>query len=206
MFGINTLSDYPIAMIMNEYVSYDVYFKLSEECRTIKLNGSSDIHFDIQQRNNKNKLVGFTMHIDESNEDKAKLMASQKANVLCSLFTVKYRKFTHPILIGLNKYRADGSQTVQRIFSSGYARIRELDIDLTDNEVEKILTEETLTGLSYHTSIGIRAYFENNPAESIRSFYQVIENSPVPIPKHLKKYKSLRNALSHFGPLCHIQY
>jgi hypothetical protein len=105
--GIKPLSGYPITMIMNEYVSYDVHFKLSQECRTIKLNGSSDTHFDIQQRNNKNKLVRFTMHIDESNEDKAKLIASQKANVLCSLFTVKYGKFTHPILIELNKYRAE---------------------------------------------------------------------------------------------------
>lgn len=96
-----------------EYVSYDVHFKLTEACRIIKLNASSDVTFDILHKNKKNNLVGFTIHVDEKDEDKAKLLASQKANALCSLFTVKYGKFT--ALCGENEVGVGGGYVMTGI-------------------------------------------------------------------------------------------
>ena len=57
-----------------------------------------------------------------------------------------------------------------------------------------------MTKIYHHIAKGIESYYQSEHAESIRQFYQVVEHLPSKFPT-LEKYKPLRHALSHFGPV-----
>ena len=60
--------------------------------------------------------------------------------------------------------------------------------------------DATMTKIYHHIAKGIESYYQSEHAESIRQFDQVVEHLPSKFPT-LEKYKPLRHALSHFGPV-----
>ena len=184
----------------NNTFNYDIYFKIFPACEIIKLIDSDEIKFNIEHKDNKNKLVGFHVLVTNKNEEESRLIALQKALQLCNLMSIKYRLYIKPILHGLNKIKKDGKREVIAEFKSSWAYVKELDFDINDKDIINLLQDETMTKIYHHIAKGIESYHENDHAESIRQFYQIVENFPNNFP-NLKKYKPLRHALSHFGNL-----
>ena len=180
--------------------NYEVHFKISPECEIIKMGNSDEIRFEIGKKGEKNYLFRFHVLLINADKEEARLIALQKALQLCNLMSVKYRFYIKPILTGISKIKKDNTREVLAEKKSSWARVKELNFDMKDKEIINLLHDATMTKIYHHIAKGIESYYQNDHAESIRHFYQVVEHFPSKFPA-LKKYRPLRHVLSHFGNL-----
>jgi hypothetical protein len=138
--------------------------------------------------------------LTNADKEESRLIALQKALQLCNLMSIKHRLFIKPILTGISKIKKDGTREVLAEKTSSWTRVKELNFDMKDKEIINLLHDATMTKIHHHIAKGIESYYQSDHAESIRQFYQVVEHLPSKFPT-LKKYRPLRHALSHFGPV-----
>ena len=144
---------------------------MTEECEVKTLVNSPDVNFDIQYIGTKKKLVGLTIHVKEPDETEAMCIASEKADLLYNLITVKYRKGVNGFVSGIDSMLSNGSKLVTAEYSSAWADIRTLDFDLNDPQIQKILNDDFHKRLYHQASVVIRSYFMGNFADSVRAFW-----------------------------------
>jgi hypothetical protein len=75
---------------------------------------------------------------------------------------------------------------------------RRTQFDSNDRTVQRILNDKDRNILYEHVSRALKAADDEDPVTIIRELYHVIEKNK---PSHLDKFESLRDVLSHRGPL-----
>ena len=172
--------------IQNKIFNYEVHFTISPECEIIKLGNSNEIRFEIGKIGKKNYLFRFHVLVTNAGKEESRLIALQKALQLCNLMSVKHRFFIKPILTGISKIKKDGTREVLVEKPSSWANVKELNFDMKDKEIIKLLHDATMRKIYHHIAKGIESYYRSDHAESIRQFYQVVEHPRTKFPT-LKK-------------------
>jgi len=165
----------------------------------VNLRDSKDIAFHITTIENKKFLTGFSVDVKDSTEAVARNIANEKAARLSNIISVKSGRYVFETLSGFDAIRKGGPVFISSLLTINSAIKKELDLDLNDKRISSILGRNTKTALLYDfVSRGIKAAEDQDPVTMIREFHKVIEETKL---SSEKKYRSLRNMVSHRGPL-----
>lgn len=169
-----------------------MYFELTEpvDIPGLKENGADiKLQFDTTD---KDKLIAFLIWVSGPDlQDNT--VAYQKAYRLTNLLTLKAGKF----VFHKRPREFVNGRLGQVLKSIGQTSIKNtlVNLNISDNGILSLLDNDSRVNQQLaHFSNGIKAIDELNFSEAVKEFYHVIEYET---PQHLKKYKSLRNGLSH---------
>jgi hypothetical protein len=169
------------------------HFSLTEQCQIKNLENSQEVEFIIENKGNKRFLTGFLINTKDPSEDVATFNATRKAINLSNFIGVRYWHYVRPILEGFSD-----NQTITKYSKHGWLHINDLNFDSNDRAVVNILNDIEKNILYEHVSRALKAADDEDPVTIIRELYHVVEkNTPI----HLNKFRSLRDVLSHKGPI-----
>ena len=173
-------------------VTVGLYFELTESVSVSGLkNNSSTIELDFES--NSNMLKGFRITVPNF----------QNKSVIKKAYQLAYR-FTNLISLrtGMYIFHKRAKQIINNVITDNIVSFgmdtiltKLVNLDMENSEMKCLLEMDSKENQQLaHFSNGLRSLKDGNYADSIKEFYQVIENE---IPLHLKKYKYLRHGVSH---------
>jgi len=162
------------------------------------LGNSQEIEFITEKKGGKKFLTGFLLTIKDTTESVAMFNAKQKATNLSNFISVRYWYYVRPIFEGFSRHNKDGTITIIKYSKHGWRNINDLNFDSNDIIVQGILNDTERNILYEHVSRALKAADDEDPVTIIRESYHVIEKNR---PGHLNKFESLRDVLSHKGPI-----
>jgi len=182
-----------------KYQGYRFNFELSTQLSANLLVNSDDIKFCLEVRKAKKNVTGFSVLVRNMRRDPALYYAMQKAITLINFINVKCATNVLPIYRGYNAIMKNRekprSESIHR-----WMHIRDLNLDLNDKRISSLLNNQEHALLYNYASRGIQSYYNQDPVGMIRDFYQIIEKKNwKQLPSDLKKFKWLRDVLSHKG-------
>lgn len=178
---------------------WKVEYTLSEPCGITKLQDSPSIELrtECDVKSKSERIIGFSIKVNgEYDKDEALKKANHQAKRLVDIITFKREKRVTHYLAGLMEKIEDDSWKTCKIGTAVYHRLKNIELDLTDNAiVQMIEKDKEINNRLHHASIAIGAEELQLFVTMFTELFQVIEDERT-LPGYYK-YEALRNALSH---------
>lgn len=180
---------------MSKVQNWKFHFKLSDNCFYSQIFNSEDIELELNNIENREKIVGFWISVKNSPKNEAIAKAKTFARRLTNIIAAKHGTYLDSWLYSYSETLPDGTvQSNLSIRISG-TPVRSIELNLNDENISSLIYTDSIINQQL-TDINriYKAYHGEDYITVIRDFDRLYEYN---WPSGYEKYRHLRNSLSH---------
>ena len=180
---------------------WEMHFTLSEkiDCED-ELSTRNDVEFETTLGKSEQKsITGFTIKVNNVLKIQAEEVSREKAHRLTDFLSTTSGTASIPHLDGTRVKKPTGGYTVSRTWTMSYNIRNNAGMGISKQKLEGILenSNSVLSQQMKYVNRAIHAIKNRDPASAIKELVLACNENPQ---GNLRKYKPLRNALSHDTP------